>query len=675
MARARESVVAAVLAAAGAAGGAYGQAVQAGDGEPVIVGADAPTWKSFEMARFDWSFEILSRYQNDTIRDEGEPEQTDKETLLRPTLNLDMEAFIGHKNLIDLTARAQLGIEQRWIDSDTSGGKEDNLDNAYLYDIEALVFGASRLPFTVYTRRDQQFLDRDFSTSIINTVMETGVRANYQSEVAPTSLHIFYNENDQDDAGGTNDYSYTQFTVAFQNSLLFSPNHRLETVYTFDDISEDLTNSTTQDYTRNDLLLTNIITFGDRNQNESRSYLRYYDQSADFGFTSLRLEEQLRLQHSDTLDSRYNIRAERLERGGVDQNLINGFATVTQQVFDSLTLTGTAGSDYFSTSEDFESYSVYGRGSGIYTKEAGPGRIVSSAGLGYNAQHNGERGGTISVVNDPRVYIDPNPIVIERRNIVQGSIVVRGATGIPTFVEGTDYTVDYFPDRAEIRPIVGGAITNGTALLINYTIGPEPESDIGTLETDLAFRYTFTEGALNGVSLYTSYRRIDHTLDTADPSQFALDDSETLIYGVEYQRGWLELLAEQEHRRSTQNPYDITRFQALGEYPLAPGSRVGVQVDYEIQDFDNPANHVDFLRVSARWNQRWNRELDTLLRLDYRNEMDDLRGNADAIDAVFSFRWITRQTNIYATFRATLTTSDNSETESQFMEVGLTRRF
>lgn len=645
------------------------------DGDPVIVGEDAPKWDWFQLTRLDPSFEIFGRYRDDENRTQGQPTVRDTELLLRETLNLDGEVFIGHRNFIDLSVFAKLGIEDRWIDSQSADAEEHNTDFANLYDISALFFGASKLPFTVYTRRDQQNLDRDFSSSIVSTVTETGVRANYDSERTPTSVHIFYNENDQDDQTGVNDYSYTQFTFALQNTLRFTDNNRLETSYALDSIDETLSNNSSNSFLRNDLLMTNVIEFGADKENEARTYLRFYDQSGDFGFTSLRLEEQVRLRHSENLDSRYNLRAEQLERDGETQHLVNGSATVTHRLFDSLVTNATAGGDYFSTSEDFDSYSVFLRVSEDYTKRLGPGRLDLGLGGGVNLQRNSERGSTVSVVNDQRRFNDPSPITISQRNVEEGSVVVTGPGGIPTFVEGVDYTVEYFPDRIEIRPILGGGIVDGSTVLVDYDIGPEPASDIDTFNTNASFRYTFAEGWLRGLALYTSYRTTDHSIDAVDPDQFALDDIRNWVSGVEYRRKWFGLLAEYEDNDSTQNPFQTTRFQGLFEYPLGPGSLVSLRTDYEMTDFEQPDNHLDFLRVSARWNHRWSDALDTLARLDYRNEQDERRGDSEGVDAIASIRWRKRQTSVYVTYRATIVDSDSSNNTSHYVEFGFTRAF
>ncbi len=53
------------------------------------------------------------------------------------------------------------------------------------------------------------------------------------------------------------------------------------------------------------------------------------------------------------------------------------------------------------------------------------------------------------------------------RDLFAGSIVVTDATGVVTYVEGTDYTVDY--DIGRIRALSTGDITEGESLRVDYS--------------------------------------------------------------------------------------------------------------------------------------------------------------------------------------------------------------
>lgn len=62
------------------------------------------------------------------------------------------------------------------------------------------------------------------------------------------------------------------------------------------------------------------------------------------------------------------------------------------------------------------------------------------------------------------------------RNV--SSVVITGTGGTPTYVAGTDYELD--AAMARYRPIPGGAITDGLALLVDYTPAAESRDRVTT---------------------------------------------------------------------------------------------------------------------------------------------------------------------------------------------------
>jgi hypothetical protein len=60
---------------------------------------------------------------------------------------------------------------------------------------------------------------------------------------------------------------------------------------------------------------------------------------------------------------------------------------------------------------------------------------------------------------------------IVRRNLTAGTVVVTNAAGTITYVEGTDYAVDY--EIGRIFTIIGGAIADAQNILVDYTWGAQ----------------------------------------------------------------------------------------------------------------------------------------------------------------------------------------------------------
>ncbi len=673
----RRSVIPSSLAIAavlGAAGIARGQAQGADEG-PVIVGERKQGWRAFELKRFGADIELFGRSRVDRQRTLGEPGITDRENLLRETLNLNFEAYLGHQYLIDLTGTVGLRYEDRWIDNESFGTGEDRegeFNN--LYDVHALTLGNSFVPVDVYARREETQLDRAFASSLTTTTEEYGAIATIRSEWAPTTLRIFQNKTDQSDDFGDLSYTQEQSSFAGLSNIRLAENNQLEVNYTFDRINQTQSDGFGDDFDRNDLMLTDTHTFGGDKRHQLRSFLRYYDQTGIADQRTLRWDEQLQLHHSERLDTYYNLSTERREIQGVEQWLVRGDTSVRHKLFDSLISTARVGGQTISF-DDFQSDEWFISGNLDYTKEVPYGRLDLSVGGGYTAQSNSERGTPIDVLDEPHIFNDPFPIVISRRQVVPGSVSVSAAGGFPVYTDGFDYTVQYFPDRAEIQPIIGRGIANGQTVLVDYTIGPEPSSEIDTLGTSTSARYTVTEGTLTGVAVYGRYRTRNPTVTTDDPSLFVVEELTDLLYGVEYRRWGILLRAEQQIYDSSVNPYDLTRFQAGYDQRLGPDSVVTIDYSHELIEYETPANTLVLDRITGQWNQRVTREFDFGLRLEYRVEQDDLSGDSEGFDQFLEFRWQKGRTTLFGNIRNDFLYTDQSDTTEQSMELGLRRRF
>lgn len=667
-----------LLAAAGAvivASHAPAQTQDPKDDGPVVIGGERAPWKPFDLRRLTGGVDLLARRTSDKLRQTGQPDTTDTETLYRELLELSWEAYLGHKNLVDLTGNARLGLEDRFLNSDTFGVDDHASDLAWLFDLNAHVLAESRVPFDAYARRDEQLLDREFSTNITNRLFEYGVAASIRSEVAPTTVRLFRSENEQTDQVGLNDYSLTQNSFALNSNIRLGDGHRAVVDYALDDVRERQGTLFQDDYIRHDLLIADTLDIGSTKGQALRSFFRYYNQDGRSSQEIARLEEQLDLVHSRTLESRYNTTLERLSRAGVDQDTARAYALVRHRLFDSLVSTASTGGQWLSASNDLTSHEWFLEGSLDYTKKTPGGRINANLGASFRSTSTSSSGGTFTVVDESHVFTDPQPITIARQNVVQGSVVVTAVGGFPTYQEGFDFTIEYFPDRAEIRPIIGRGISDGQTVLVDYSYQVGEDENVNPLGLVATFRYTFTDGSLRGLSLYTTLRDQHYDASSTGPTRFSLEGGLDLTLGAEYRRGGFRASAEWQDRNTTTSPYQTTRLKASYDFLFSRGSTLALDATYDLTDYSEPGNSVAFSRLSARWVQRVGAELECTARLDLRDENDQLRGDSQGLDQILSVRWRRRQTTAYATLRNTWFQSGDSDRESQFIEIGLRRAF
>lgn len=646
------------------------------DSGPVIVGTPRETWSGFQLLKLRPDLEFRWRHDRDKLKVDGQQDQTTIEDRYRELLNIDAEATIGHKNLIDIVGNFQLGLEDTFTRTGIEGGSGHSSDFLGLWDVNALIFGTSELPTNIYSRRNESRLRRPFAGTIDETLTDTGVATGYRNDFFSTTLEYFHRDDQITGNFGSIDTKTIQDTFTTNSIFTLTPSQRIELNYTLDAIDESQSGGYSDSYVRHDGTLTHNWSFGeDAHPSELRSTARVYQQSGLQDLQRFRWDEFLTLRHTDRFETRHSLVFQDDDIRGSKQQLIRGDSSAKYRLFESLTSLGTVGAQRVSDGEGFTSDDLFVTGQLDYTKSVPLGRLDASAGLGFDTQSNSEQGSTFRVLDEAHVYTDGFPIVLARRNIVPGSVEVRPTTGSTPYQEGIDYTVMYFPDHTEIRGVVTGGLVSGQIVLVTYDVGPEPGSDIDTVTTSMALRYTLTEGTFKGLAGYTTYRTIDHTVRADDPSLFTLDDSRDLLVGIEYLRGEILLRTEYNIHDSTFDPYTVWRL--LGRYSLltGAGSSLSAEVSRDMIDFTDVNDNVVLDRAVLRWNTRLDQSFDMHLGLDYRHEDSSRNGTSQGLEESIGFNWRKRQTSIYATFRNSNVTGSASDQESQSAELGIRRAF
>ncbi len=658
------------------AGGAAAQpSTTPPDDGPVVVGTPREKWTGFRLMRLEAGLEYRFEYQRDAIEESGQPKRVNTETRHRELFDLSGESSIGHRNLIDLTYTFQLGLENVSTKRETESFEGSEQDFVNLYDVNALIFGTSRLPTSVYARRQQSLLDRPFAGSIDETVTEEGVNTRYQTETTSNSLQLFHREDRLSGDFGNIDSTTKQDSLTLQSNIALSPASRLDASYTFDHISERQPGYS-DNYDRHNLSLTHVGAFGgDDKPHDLRSSLSVFTQDGRLSQNRTRWDEVLTLRHSRSLETRYSALLNHVEIRGQDQDVVRGEASIKHRLFESLTSVATIGAQRLDAAGSFTSDERFVSGQVDYTKRVPWGRLDAGLGASFNNQSNGARGEPLRIVNEAYTFTDGFPIILPRRNILPGSIVVTAAAGFPVYLEGSDYTVSAFPDRVEIRPVVGGGIVNGQSLRISYDVGPEPGSDIDTTTTSYSVRYTLTEGKLRGLAFYSTYRTVGFDLRSGNPDVVRLDDSNDLLLGVQYQRGGLDARYEYNRHDSDFDPYTIHRAQAIYSVSLGVGSSLNAEYTREQIDFRNQNNRVTFDRGALRSVWRVNPSFDLNFGLDYRNEDSTLNGNTRAFDQIVGFAWRRGRTSVTTSVRNSFLDAPRTSQTSQLVQFTIKRTF
>jgi hypothetical protein len=654
-------------------GTAAAQAPDEDDEGPIILG-QGPTWEWFKLQRLGASIELESRYTRDERKTPGVPRVKDTEMLFRETLGVNFDSYIGRPEVFTLQGAGALSFRQTYYDRELEGGRGRDFDWENLYDIRGMLLDATRTPLTIYSQRHQSLISRPFAPTIESTTTEHGIQAVIRSERMPTTLRFFHRELEQEDRAGLTDFELVQDTAQINTEYIISSAQRLQLDYTYDNIDEATGPGFDVSFERHDLSLSHIWNFGEQERNSLRSTARYFNQSGDFDQERIRLDEALRLVHSERFETRYNLTLERFEQTGRSQDFAQGSAGFRHRLFESLVTSANIGASRLD-GDGFRNDTQFGDLNFRYTKKVPYGRLDASAGAGFSRQEQSDRGQTLAVFNEPRVFNDPQPITIFRRNVIVESIVVSDAADLRIYTLNIDYEVRSLPGRIEIRRIVGGAILDGETVLLDYLVGPEPGSTVESTTGLLTLRYSIDQGALAGLGLYGSFRAIDQR-QTAGPAQdFLLNDAQVLIYGADYRIGNFTFSGEREHHDSDIAPFDALRLDARFHHLFSRYSTLTLGANHETIDYREPRRQLQLARIFGTYNQQLGRGWDMRLEAIYRNEQDDVAGDLQGLEQRVDLRWGQRQTDIQLGLRNVIIDSDRGDSIFQTLSLIVRRAF
>jgi len=668
------------FAAATAAVVGMGQVTRAQDpappeeGGPIVVGERNEQFESFVIERIRATLDFMYRYRTDERKRAGQPTVTEVEEIYRPRVQISADAYIVHPNFIELSLLGGLQLDHTMLDSNELNLTEDTTTLDTNYDFRAFILGKSSMPVTLYSRRTQTNIDRLFGPSLDSTVTEHGAMVQFVNERAPTSIQYFHRDQEQTDAIGRTDLGTAQDSFDLHSNILLSDRQTLSLDYTLDSIQQSGAGRRSEDTLRHDATAIHELNFGDGYRDKLRSRVRWYEQTGNEDISRLTLDESLRLRHSDTLQTRYDVLYETQQRTDSTQDYLRGNFNVRHQLYDSLVTTANLGASTLTT-DGFTSDEYFGDITFDYVKHVPYGMFSASASFSENVRANGPRGTPLRIFDENRTFNDPAPITLARQNILPGSIRITDLSGLLFYDEGLDYTVSAFPDRVEIRRVIGGNIVDGQAVLIDYTIGPEPANTISTTGLGFSARYDINEGFLNGVGLYMRYLQRDASIDSPQPTLFVLNDSRDLILGVDYVIGKLTLNGEYETYDSVTSPFDATRLEARYIHTLGRFSSVSLVGNYQMVDYPTLNNHIDLALITASWNQQLSNELRLNAQVIWRDERNDLDGHTQGFEQRVNLNWRYRQTELYVSGRNSFFNTPTEDRLSQSVEVGFRRSF
>ena len=172
--------------------------------------------------------------------------------------------------------------------------------------------------------------------------------------------------------------------------------------------------------------------------------------------------------------------------------------------------------------------------------------------------------------NEKHSLSSTQEVYLKNFNTINESIIVTNLAGTVQYIRGLDYIVEEIDYYTAIRNTLIGDISDGQAVLVNYSYIKDSEYDDGIFGQNYRMNITF----LKDFHLHLSYRQRNQDIIDGSPPIILQDDSIIRSY-LRYEIGWSDTMAEiAEYERSSSISYQQYKLSQKFTYNWINGIRI-----------------------------------------------------------------------------------------------------
>lgn len=622
------------------------------------------------------SAEYTLDQQSDSRKSSGASYQSDSR-LMTEQLNLEMKGDVFDPRLMSYAVLGGIGLSQQRYSTDTQSA---NVSGDLLeYGFNANFLPTKPYPFSIEATRSDQLVPRAFQSPLQVEDSHEGFHLNLRVPEWPMSISWSQSELRQDSDVGF-DFTETAFdrkTDRFSYTLShdFTDYSRLTFRSDIDQVTQTSGVFDSDVKTQRHRLL-HYLNFGAEKQHRLDTSLSLVDRQDQFDNTTFDWSENLYLKHSDDFSTFYNTIFSQSTLQEVDTQTITGLAGFTHQLYLNLS---TSADVYASRSKFGSLNETATQGGDInfnYRRNNPFGVFLAQMDFNYETAETSGETGTVSVIDESHIFNDPFPFTLNERNIDTTSIVITDASGLFVYTEGDDYTITEIGDEVEITATPLGTefpnIVDGQTLLVDYLfemVGDHTEDTTGR-------RIRLEQRFNNGLSVYLSHRLLERQIDSDIDPDLLGQDTETLIYGAEYQFKRITFIAEHMDTDSSFQSTKSNRLAARSYWPLTPATSLTSTVSQTwIDTSGDNSRQSTLFRADGRLRTRLNKYVSLSGRTEFRQEDNSDIGHTNGYRVGASLDYNRGSLSVRTGWDTYFLERRNSESDSTRFYLNLVRRF
>ena len=625
--------------------------------------------------RLEFLARLRDQEQDSKVRRD---KQSSKESIFEENVQLETDGSVYHPNFLEFTLAGLFGLQQHDFEETFGERKRTSGDDGDVieYDFEGHFLKKKPYPGMVYAREYRSIEPRPFLSSLETTTTNYGFVWQYVDPKTPTSLQFNHTDVLLEPIDQHDELSHqTNEELRFETAYKFSEHNVLSFIYDRQSVKEE---PFILDYDSDEGTLAHRLDFGDRNQHRLDSELNMFNQSGTFDIERTRFREVLRLSHNESWRSWYQFefldRTQGFQAGvppiGEQSTYLTG--TVEHKLYESLV------SQFFAyvQEQDYDSglnISRLGMAPNLDYRKKNPWGVLRANYI-FRAQTEEREGSgqNLEVVDERATFRDPEPVVLANTNVQLGSIQITAEDRLTLYRSSEDYRVRNVGDRVEIERVPTGRILDGQTVLIDYIWLLAGDYTLDTVAHNLAVRQDFKFG----LSPYYRLRDQDQDVTPQSATGVVPEDITANIYGVEYQKGPLRLIAEYEDHDSTIVPYEAVRLSSELTHKFDSGGTARFKARWTDMQRSAPQNRdTEFFTIEGRYRQTLAKTLTVEGAVLYRTEEDTLSGDDEGVDVDLTLEWWYRQTEVRVTYEFGRFEDDFAENRNQSLYEQFRRRF
>ncbi len=272
------------------------------------------------------------------LTDKQESVATEREsesTVFEEWLRLKTRGDVYHPDLFNYSVAVGAGLSQQHLDTD--GVSDWSSDTLNEYEVSGEILRAKPYSGTVNASKSEDVIARQFLGPLQADRQSEAATLSLRSESWPMQFQYSRSETAQEGFTPAQADFFLRRDERFRYSVShdFSEASHLRFAYDRTDARQRslgaVLDTLTDTYT-----LSHDYVFGPNDLHRLDSLVNYLDQTGDFEFENLRWQERLKLQHTPTVLSRYNLQYTELDRQALTSEQIRGQAGIEHRLFESL---------------------------------------------------------------------------------------------------------------------------------------------------------------------------------------------------------------------------------------------------------------------------------------------------------------------------------------------------